>query len=100
MPRLLALRRFAVVGAALAMPATARAWTPPGAAAAGLNTLGAPAVDFSPGSGTQPDSAVYVWVDAAGVTHFTDQTGEYLTRYRDRFQPIDLFVNAVGQPRR
>jgi len=86
--------------ASLASPRSALAWTPPGAAASGLNTLGAPAIDFSPGGGAQPEAAVYVWVDSAGVTHFTDQTGEYLARYRDRFQPVDLFVNSVGQPKR
>lgn len=91
----------ALVGTAVVVaPRGARAWSQPSPSASGLNTVGAPAVDFSPGTGAQTESAVYVWVDSAGVTHFTDQTGEYLGRYRDRFQPVDLFVNTVGQPRR
>lgn len=103
MPTRLPFRRLAAAGVlhvVLVAPGAARAWTPSAAAAAGLHTIGAPAVDFSPGGGAQPESAVYVWVDSTGVTHFTDQTGEYLGRYRDRFQPVDLFVNTVGQPKR
>lgn len=103
MPTRSAFRSLAAAGvllSALVAPRRASAWTPPSAVASGLHTVGSPAVDFSPGTGAQPEASVYVWVDSAGVTHFTDQTGEYLGRYRDRFQPVDLFVNAVGQPKR
>ncbi|MFN7956034.1 MAG: DUF4124 domain-containing protein [bacterium] len=64
-------------------------------------TLGSPAVDFSVGSaGVGSDAAVYFWIDQSGVTHFTDEPGEFGKRYRDFFRPIDLFVNTAGQPKR
>ena len=62
--------------------------------------VGSPAIDFSTGTAAPNESQVYVWVDAAGVTHFTDQPVDYLTRFRDQFRPVSLFVNPAGQPKR
>ncbi len=92
---------LAVVGYA---PAHAAPFSPaaPAAAPSAVGTLefGNPAVDFTPGGSGPDDSVVYAWTDSRGVTHFTDQMVDFLARFRDRFQPVSLFVNPLGQPKR
>ena len=99
-PRLQRVLRNAVLASAAAV-APAWAATSPAASTTTPITLGSPAVDFSVGNaGVGSDAAVYFWVDANGVTHFTDKPTEFARRFREFFRPIDLFVDIAGQPKR
>lgn len=87
---------FAATGLALASAAIAQ---DAGTSAAGT-IVGSPAIDFSTGATGPTESQIYVWVDASGVTHFTDRPDDYLARFRDQFRPVSLFVLPSGQPKR